>query len=1772
MRTHFKVPFVNALLQSLLFILFINNALAQTWQEKMFDPSVNIFEVKQDFDQFWSGRPIEKGKGYKQFMRWESFMEPRCFPTGERFSPDAVFVAMEQQPEMFSLNSMMNGDWSYIGNTSIPTGGGGVGRVNSVRNQPGSSTIYYACAPGGGLWKTTNTGVSWTLMNTDQLASIGISDIAIDPSDVNTLYIATGDGNAGDTYSLGVLKSTDGGLTWNPTGLSWNVQQNRTTSRIIIHPTNNQLLIVATNNGIWRTLDGGVNWTQEQTGSFKDLKFHPSNPSIVYATGTSFFRSTNAGDTWSNVTTGLPTTDVSRMALAVSPANSSYVYILAGAGNFGMKGLYRSTDAGLTWTQRSGTSPNILGWSVAGNDTGGQAWFDLALECDPNNAEIIYTGGVNIWKSTNGGTTFTLNGHWFGGGGAPYVHADIHALFWVPTTGRLMVGCDGGVFTTTNGGTTYTDISSNLQIAQQYRLGLSTSNSNLVITGWQDNGTNLKNGSTHTRPIGGDGMECIIHTSNNSIMYGELYYGEILKSTNGGASFNTTVCGSGGTGVNENGAWVTPYVLGNNPEHLYVGKTRVYFSNNGGTSFTALGAMGTGTINSLHVAPANNNIIYASKGGTLYKTINGSTFTTVSGLPGLFISYITTNPNDANEVFVTLSGFTSGQKVYKTTNGGTTWTNISGTLPNIPANCIVYQNGTNDGIYVGTDAGVFYRDENTGVWQPYMNALPKVVVTELEIHYLTGRIYASTYGRGLWSAPLFSLPQNDAAIVALNAPVGTYCNNTITPQVQVLNVGSDAITSLQFEYAVNGGAFQNFSWTGSILSSATVNINLPSISPPTGALDFEVNIITVNGVVDDNAANNSAASIAYITGGDNFLTFHLLTDCYPEETTWEIKQGSTTIYSGGNYNGSTLNDVPLCLPDGCYDLIVYDTYGDGLSSSLCPDGNYYITDDGTGATILSMTAANFQFQATQTFCLDSSLPGCTNPLACNFNPLAEVDNGSCTFGPVNDQCSGAIGITVNSPSLLISNASSCLNNTTPNCGGILQIQDLWYSFVYTGGNITIETSAGTISGVAPLTDTRIAVYSACGSSLIECDDDDGTGFYSKIDLLCANLTIGSTYLIQVGGYENSVGSFGLQVTSTAIPGCTNPIASNYNVCATTDNGTCIIPGCTNPVASNYNPAATVDNGTCVIPGCTNPVASNYNPAATVDNGTCVIPGCTNPVASNYNPAATVDNGTCIIPGCTNPVASNYNPAATVDNGTCIIPGCTNPVACNYNPSANQNNGSCILPSIYFIDNDGDGFGNPSISTTSCTPLIGYVVNSSDCNDSNFNIKPGAQETCGDNVDNDCDGLTDEGCNGVFAANDSYINATSVVVGNPNVCSTITGDLTLASPSSECESTCVTGEDLWYTFTAPTSGIRINVQSNACNILIEIQDASGNMIDWENLQGSIGNEILNFGNLTPGSSYFIAVRNYNSSQGNGTFNLCLSRMMESTCDLGYGPYSLCNQFKADWTGTSNYQFVFEPAEGGSPLTFTQWGSTRVLLGSVVGLAYNTEYIVSVNAIYSMSNGLGQMENVYVTGTSTCIIGIGSTPLMTLRNIDVCPAVKQAGQWIQAGPRVCGANQYEWEVQRADQSSVAVYAFSQNGSRFLQISGANGFISPGQYTVRVRPVVTSSIEIPFGPAQCVTVSGNAQGQTITDLSNSAVPDIQIFPNPASNQLFIWSNQFNEHLQVELYDMNGRIIDTRIFVRQESGSIELNGLDALSNGLYMVKITTDEKTFVQRLVVRH
>ncbi len=731
------------------------------------DPDANFFDIKAAFEAYWADKEITKGCGYKPFMRWIHHTEPLVSPSGALPSNEVI----ENSGRVYtppSAASMMNPAWQSLGPVSRPPAGpyayaGGVGRINKVRVDPNNANVYFGCAPGGGIWKTTDAGSNWNLLYpdaTDEVPSIGFTDIAIDHANSNILYAAAGDDDGLDTYGLGIMKSTDGGITWTQSYAP--TQGSFTMGRILISPTNSNLIMAAARYGLLRSTDAGATWSYA-TGTagtrFRDIEFQPGNDNLVYASSPSgFWKSSDGGATWSQKALPAEASGMQRNAICVTPADANRVYMIASASsNSAMLGFFRSNDAGETWSTMSGTSPNLLGYSETGAAGNGQGWYDLCVDASHVNADIVIVGGINVWRSTNGGSNWSISGHWLGNGGAAEVHADVHGITYDGST--AIVGCDGGIYKTTDDGVNYTDITNGLSIGQFYQVGVAQDAANLVAGGLQDNGTILMDGSaTWTDIRGADGFE--VYVMNNSdfdggeLFYGCYQYGAFYRIANG-TSF-VDIAGSGGTGVNAQGDWETPFEKDPDADGtVYIAKDGVWKSTDFGSNWTFLGGPGVGNLENLAISWLDPNRIYVSKGSAMYTSSNGgSTFTAISGLPGVFISDILIDPTDASRVFVSQSTFT-GTQVHVSTNAGASWTAMDAGLPNAPANCLVYRSLSSDEIYAGTGVGIYKW--NGSSWEDFNVAMPNVEVYDLEIQETENELYAGTYGRGMWSASLGAL-------------------------------------------------------------------------------------------------------------------------------------------------------------------------------------------------------------------------------------------------------------------------------------------------------------------------------------------------------------------------------------------------------------------------------------------------------------------------------------------------------------------------------------------------------------------------------------------------------------------------------------------------------------------------------------------------------------------------------------------------------------------------------------------------------------------------------------------------------------------------------------------------------------------------------------------------------------------------------------------------------------------------------------------------------
>lgn len=849
-----RILFLFTFLLSTLFMY----AQEQSWVQMMQNPDANFYDIQKAFYAQWKDKTPEKGKGYKQFKRWENFMEPRVYPSG-KLPHDVIakeLIKIVKDNNLKSRGQAQVANWQPLGPTNVPTNGlsyasAGIGRVNCVRFDPANVNNIWIGTPGGGLWKSTNGGTTWST-NTDAFTTLGIADIAIDPTNSNIMYIATGDADGGDTYSIGILKSIDGGNTWNTTGLTYVTSSYRKVTRILINPSDPTMIIAATNLGVYKSTNSGTSFTAViSSGTFYDLEFKPGDPTVVYAASYSgsgtgkIYYSTNSGSSFS-IASGIPTTDVLRVSLAVSAASPTTVYaLIAKASDYGYKGLYKSTNSGASYTLVH-SSPNILSGDESAASAGGQGWYDLTLAVSPLDANLIYVGGVNVWKSTNGGSSFTITGHWYAGssGTLPFVHADQHSLEFLPNSSTIISCNDGGIRKSTNNGASWTDLSNGLQIMQFYRISGSVQNSSIVFGGAQDNGTNRKVGTAWNSAYGGDGMKCIVDPTNSNIVYASTQYGGLVKSTNGGTSF-----GSIKPSGSPDGDWITPYALvPTSTSTIYAGFNEVYKSTNSGSSWSVVtGNQSSGALYShLAIAPSNGNYVYAATSTKLFKTINGGTsWTNITlGLPvsSATISNITVAADDPSKVYVTFSGYSASNKIYMTSNGGTSWSNISSGLPNLPVNCVVTQNNSDGGIYVGTDVGVYYKS-NSVAWTAFMTNLPNVSVRDLEIHYGTNKIRAATFGRGLWESDLYN------SVVAL-APVAEFNANNTT----IIAGQSITFTDL----SINTPTSWKWTFTGGTPSSST--LQNPTVVYATAGT-YAVKLKSTNAVGSDSTTKTSYITV-----------------------------------------------------------------------------------------------------------------------------------------------------------------------------------------------------------------------------------------------------------------------------------------------------------------------------------------------------------------------------------------------------------------------------------------------------------------------------------------------------------------------------------------------------------------------------------------------------------------------------------------------------------------------------------------------------------------------------------------------------------------------------------------------------------------------------------------------------------------------------------------------------------------------------------------------
>lgn len=706
-------------------------------------------------------------------------------------------------PLMASLQAKKaNEEWTPIG----PFGKedlAGTGRINSMTFHPTDSATWYICVAQGGVWKTTNSGASWTSIS-GNLPILRTSSLAINPNNTDIMYVAVGDfaylghnlmanENKRNThYGLGIYKTTDGGSSWQPTSLSFMQTdfEGSLIAKILLHPSDPDKILAIGETGAYLSDDAGNSWQQTDSRLIWDVEQDPQEPNkLVASTGYVYsYRSGEAGViysedfglTWQNASINVPKQlDVQRIELAYAPSDNQFVYAIACDSLGGFYGFYKSIDGGKNYTQTiSNSYPYNLLAGEFDTTKGGQGRYDLAICVDRNDKNHVVIGGINMWQTHNGGVSFAPVTYWRLNYYKLSMHADIHEIRQQPGGTGYFACHDGGLsrsfqlfdedpdamksFVIQTKWENYTE---GLNISSFYRLSVNEANPSQKIAGAQDNSTVLADGTTFSNLSGGDGMESEFmeevdfwYTSSQN---GAIYAFRIFA---GNATYEGPIQKPNG----ERGEWTTPMMSANG--YLYVLYENLYsfsgqFQSGVHSNFQDPGdgipRLGT----ALDVYYQNGRRIYLAKRGYASLGIQNQVMTTddggqvwsdiSNGIPrNQYPAYIEMSQLKPEEVWACFSGFDSLNKVYYSADAGANWKNITFDLPNIPVNCIVHQEDGRGTVYVGTDNGVYYLKKDSIHWVYYSEGLPKVIVSELEIDTASRTLVAATFGRGLWEVGL----------------------------------------------------------------------------------------------------------------------------------------------------------------------------------------------------------------------------------------------------------------------------------------------------------------------------------------------------------------------------------------------------------------------------------------------------------------------------------------------------------------------------------------------------------------------------------------------------------------------------------------------------------------------------------------------------------------------------------------------------------------------------------------------------------------------------------------------------------------------------------------------------------------------------------------------------------------------------------------------------------------------------------------------------------
>jgi len=781
----------------------------------------------------------------------------RAFPHGD-IKVSSYREGMKQASALHKSSPKMRNNWELLGPTNIG------GRITDIAIYPNEPFTWYIGGATGGIMKTVDGGDSWENVFTDA-ATISIGDLAIDPNDKNIIYAGTGEANSSSFsfFGDGVYKSYDAGETWEHIGLEESVY----VGRIIVDYNDSERIFLAScgtlfspneDRGVYKSEDGGDSWEKvlflNDSTSAIDLVQHPEDPDILYAAmwermrgrnyrrsfgeSSGIYKSTDGGDSWDELTTGLPVDDdCGRIGLDISISNPDVLYAFYDMPDYEVR-VYRTEDGGDSWDRKNDESINGMNSSFG--------WYFGQVRIDPSNENRLYVLGQYSFRSENGGDSWSEMGDW-------YFHVDHHALYIDESSGMMVEGNDGGLYTSFNNGSTWAKVN-NLPLTQFYDIEIDFQNPHRIYGGTQDNNSIR----TYTGEIdewqallGGDGFYSVVDYVNPDIIYCEYQWGNLYKSTDGGGDFDYIAGPMSGDRTN----WSSPLVIHpQEPNILYFGTYRVWKTTNYGNNWTPVSSDLTDgpdgstwhTVSTLAVSPVNPDIVIAgTDDGNVHITVDGGDFWSdiTEDLPKRWITRVVADPFDANTIYCTVSGFRWDEPephVFKSTDLGETWVSITGNLPEIPMNVIVLDPEIPNKIIVGSDAGMFLTENGGEHWVGISEGLANVPVVALKIHNPTRTLVAGTYGLSAYKINLDDLsvgfddsPASSSGLAEMKVypnpidfsaanfvSINVMMNQSTNIKIHILDVNGRLITTLA-DKKLDAGDYR-YKWNGTSESGTDI--------------------------------------------------------------------------------------------------------------------------------------------------------------------------------------------------------------------------------------------------------------------------------------------------------------------------------------------------------------------------------------------------------------------------------------------------------------------------------------------------------------------------------------------------------------------------------------------------------------------------------------------------------------------------------------------------------------------------------------------------------------------------------------------------------------------------------------------------------------------------------------------------------------------------------------------------------------------------------------